>query len=140
VVAVDGRVGLARRDRLHILRLIVVGVFDRFAQLQLIVGHMGEMLPFMLARIDDMLAPPVARLERPVSDYLRGNLHVTTSGIFTLPPVLCALMVLGAERIMFLVDYPNSSNEAGTTFAAAAISPGDKDLIAHRNADRLLGL
>jgi uncharacterized protein len=126
---------------LHVLRLVLAGVFDRFAQLQIIIGHMGEMLPFMLARVDDILARQRARLDRPVSDYLRGNLHITTSGIFTLPPLLCALMVLGAERIMFSVDYPYSSNETGTAFlAAAAISPADKDLIAHRNAERLLGL
>jgi len=126
---------------LHVLRLILGGVFDHFPQLQLIIGHMGEMLPFMLSRIDDVLPPTRARLERPVSDYLRSNLHITTSGIFTLPPLLCALMVLGVERIMFSVDYPYSSNETGSAFlATAAISPADKQLIAHRNAERLLGL
>jgi hypothetical protein len=137
----SGAWGWHAETGLHILRLILAGVFDRFAQLQVIVGHMGEMLPFMIARIDGILAPSRSGLERPVSDYLRGNLHITTSGIFTLPPLLCALMVLGVERIMFSVDYPYSSNEAGTTFlAAAAISPADKELIAHRNAERLLGL
>jgi predicted TIM-barrel fold metal-dependent hydrolase len=126
---------------LHVLRLVLGGVFDRFPQLQLIVGHMGEMLPFMLSRIDDILARAPTRLERPVSDYIRGNVHITTSGIFSLPPLLCALMVLGVERVMFSVDYPYSANDAGTGFlAAAAISPADKELIAHSNAERLLGL
>jgi predicted TIM-barrel fold metal-dependent hydrolase len=99
------------------------------------------MLPFMLARIDDILPLTRTGLERPVSDYLRSNLHITTSGIFTLPPLSCALAVLGSERIMFSVDYPYSPNEAGSAFLeSAAISPADKELIGHRNAERLLGV
>jgi predicted TIM-barrel fold metal-dependent hydrolase len=98
---------------LHVLRLILAGVFDRHPKLQLIVGHIGEMLPFMLCRIDDVLPPSRTRLERPVWDYFRSNVHITTSGLFSFPPLLCALMVLGAERNMFSVDYPFASNEVG---------------------------
>jgi predicted TIM-barrel fold metal-dependent hydrolase len=126
---------------LHALRLILAGVFDRFPRLQLIIGHMGEMLPYMLSRIEEFPPPPHAPPERPISDYLRTNIHITTSGFFTFPPLLCALMVLGVERIMFSVDYPYSSNESGSAFLdAMAISPSDKERIAHGNAEQLLGI
>ena len=126
---------------LHTLRLIVAGVFDRCPRLQLIIGHMGEMLPFMLARSNDVLTPFAKGLRRPVADYLRSNVHVTTSGMFTAPPLLLAIEVLGIDRIMFSVDYPYASHARGRAFLEALpFSPTDMDKLSHGNAERLLGL
>lgn len=125
---------------LHALRLILGGVFDRFPRLRIVIGHMGEALPFMLARSDALLTP-VAGLQRPVREYFTENFYITTSGFFTQPPLLCALMVMGADRIIFSVDYPFSDNDQGRAFLdAAPISPADREKIAHGNVERLLGL
>jgi predicted TIM-barrel fold metal-dependent hydrolase len=125
----------------HALRLILAGIFDRLPNLQVIIGHMGEMIPFMLARIDDRLTPVARNLQRPVPDYFLSNFYITTSGFFTDPPLLLAMQVIGAERIIFSVDYPYSTNEQGRFFLEhAAISPADKEKISHLNAERLLKL
>ncbi|MFN8473767.1 MAG: amidohydrolase family protein [Anaerolineae bacterium] len=126
---------------LHALRLILAGVFDRWPTLQIIIGHMGEMLPFMLARSDDVLTPQAKHLQLPVREYILRNIHITTSGFFTDPPLLLALQVMGADRIIFSVDYPFSANERGRDFLDhASISPADKEKISHGNAERLLRL
>ena len=126
---------------IHALRLILAGVFDRLPTLQIIIGHMGEMIPFMLARIDDTLTPLAKQLQRPVPDYFLRNFHITTSGFFTDPPLLLAMQVVGVDRIMFSVDYPFSTNEQGRAFLDhASLSPADKEKISHLNAERLLRL
>lgn len=126
---------------LHVLRLILAGVFDRFPRLQLVVGHMGEALPFMLARTDDRLPRDLTKLERPVSAYVRENLYLTTSGFFTVPPLLNAILEVGADRILFAVDYPFSPNQRGRAFLdAMPVSPADREKIAHLNAERLFRL
>ncbi len=126
---------------LHVLRMILGGVFDRFPGLQMIIGHMGENLPFSLARADERLTPVATGLKRRVGDYFRDHFYVTTSGYFTDPPLLCTLMVLGADRILFSVDYPFASNGRGRAFLdGAPISEADREKIAHGNAERLLGL
>ncbi len=126
---------------IHALRLILAGVFDRLPTLQIIIGHMGEMIPFMLARIDDWLTPMAKQLQRPVSEYFLHHFHITTSGFFTDPPLLLALQVMGADRILFAVDYPFSNNEQGRTILDhAAISSTEKEQISHLNAERLLRL
>lgn len=98
---------------LHTLRLLAAGTFDRHPRLQLIIGHMGEMIPFQLARIDHALSRAVKNLRQKPSDYFQTNIHITTSGLFTAPPLYLALQVLGADRILFSIDYPYSSNETG---------------------------
>ena len=126
---------------MHALRLILAGVFDRLPTLQIIIGHMGEMIPFMLARINDMLTPVAKHLQHPVPEYFLHNFHITTSGFFTDPPLLLAMQVMGADRIIFSVDYPFSTNEQGRAFLDnASISPADKEKISHLNAERLLRL
>jgi predicted TIM-barrel fold metal-dependent hydrolase len=125
---------------LHSLRLILGGVFDRFDGLSMIIGHMGEAVPFMLARSARQLNA-AARLPHGVEEYFDRHFHVTTSGLFTLPPMLCLLLVVGADRIIFSVDYPFSSNEDGKAFLdQLPVSPADKEKIAHGNVDRLLRL
>lgn len=126
---------------IHTLRMIVSGVFDRHPGLQLIIGHMGEMLPFMLARADHVLTPVSPKLRQRVADYFQTNIWITTSGFFTHAPFQCALSVLGADRILFAVDYPFSTNRAGRAFMdSAAIGEADRVKIAHGNAERLLRL
>ncbi len=126
---------------MHALRLILAGVFDRLPTLQIIIGHIGEMIPFMLARINDMLTPVAKQLQHPVPEYFLHHFHITTSGFLTDPPLLLALQVVGADRIIFSVDYPFSTNEQGQAFPDhASISPAEKEKISHLNAERLLRL
>ena len=126
---------------IHALRLILGGVFDRLPSLQIIIGHMGEMIPFMLARINNVLTPVAKHLQHAVSDYFLQNFFITTSGFFTDPPLLLALQTMGADRIIFSVDYPYSANQQGRMFLdTASISPADKEKISHLNAERLLKL
>jgi predicted TIM-barrel fold metal-dependent hydrolase len=124
---------------LHVLRMIATGVFVRYPGLRLIVGHCGEMVPFMLDRIDAMLRP--AGLARHPSEYFLRNIWVTTSGLFSLPPVLCTVQVLGVDRVLFSVDYPFGDNAAGRAMLdALPLAPADKAKIAGGNAERVLGL
>jgi predicted TIM-barrel fold metal-dependent hydrolase len=126
---------------IHALRLILAGVFDRLPALQIIIGHMGEMIPFMLARINNVLTPMAKHLQRTVPEYFLQNFYITTSGFFTDPPLLLSLQTVGADRIIFSVDYPFSTNEQGRVFLeSASISPADKEKISHLNAERLLKL
>jgi predicted TIM-barrel fold metal-dependent hydrolase len=126
---------------IHALRMIVAGVFDRLPTLQIIIGHMGEMIPFMLTRINDTLTPATRYLQRSIPDYLLQNFTITTSGFFSDPPLLLALQTFGADRIMYSVDYPYSTNERGRAFLdSTSISPLDKEKISHLNAERLLKL
>jgi predicted TIM-barrel fold metal-dependent hydrolase len=125
---------------LHALRLVLSGVFEELPKLQVIIGHMGEALPFFLARSSRNLAQ-TSGLPRSLEEYLASNFHVTTSGMFTYPPLLCLLAVLGAGRVMFSVDYPYSDNDEGRDFMLGApIGAAEKEQIAHGNAERLLGL
>jgi predicted TIM-barrel fold metal-dependent hydrolase len=127
---------------IHTLRLIVSGVFDRFPTLQLIIGHMGEMLPIALARTSTVLSQS-GNLKQPVADYFQTNIHLTTSGYFTQPPLQCALDVIGIDRLMFSVDYPFSPNTNGRNFlteAAKTLTPEDMAKLTHANAERLLKL
>jgi hypothetical protein len=126
---------------LHALRLAASGALDRHPGLRVIIGHGGEMIPFMLDRIDDMMPRSVSGLPEPVSAYFLRHFWVTTSGLFSLPPVLCALSVFGVERVLFSVDYPFSGNGRGRALLdALPISPADKAKVAGENAARLLRL
>ncbi|HTX40693.1 MAG TPA: amidohydrolase family protein [Acidobacteriaceae bacterium] len=126
---------------LHVLRLIVTGLFDRFPRLQLIIGHMGEDLPYSLARANSVLSRAGHKLSRSVAEIFHQHVHITTSGYFTVPPFLCALQVVGADRILFSIDYPFSSTETGRRFLdSLPVNPADLHKIAHGNAERLLKL
>ncbi|HEX9395665.1 MAG TPA: amidohydrolase family protein [Burkholderiales bacterium] len=111
----DGAIyGFAVETGLHVLRMIVGGVFDRFPKLKLVVGHLGEGLPFWLFRLDYMHRSMVASnrypgaqpLKRKPSDYLKENIWVTTSGMQWAPAIKFCLEVLGEDRVMYAMDYP----------------------------------
>jgi len=125
---------------IHVIRLILGGVFDRYPKLQLVIGHMGEALPFMLPRLD-VMPMAMTRLNRPNSAYLRENLHYTFSGFNFTPTFLELLLQVGVDRIMFSADYPyGSMTQARAFLDQLPVSPADKERIAHGNAERLLGL
>jgi uncharacterized protein len=126
---------------LHVLRMVLGGVFERHPALRVIVGHMGEMLPFMLQRVDDNLPPRVTGLDRLPSEYVLDHVVITTSGLFSVPPLRCALDVFGIERVLFSVDWPYAPNEAGRRLLEVAPLSGDAlERFAHRNAERVLGI
>jgi uncharacterized protein len=125
---------------LHVLRMIVGGVFDAHPELQIVVGHMGETLPFMLQRVD-VMAPAITKLKRPISAYLRENVHYTFSGFNFLPTFLELLLQVGVDRIMFSTDHPYQSMAEGRAFLdRLPVSDGDRRRIAHGNAQRLFGI
>lgn len=126
---------------LHSLRLVVNGVFDRHPGLKIVIGHMGENIPFSLARADSVLSPAATHLKRRVAEYFHEHFWITTSAYFTIPPFQCALSVFGIDRLLFSVDYPFADNAAGRRFLdTVPLSPTDREKLAHGNAEELLGL
>ena len=126
---------------IHVLRLVMAGTLDRHPRLKLIIGHMGEMLPMMLQRIDEVSAVDTDHLSRPVSRAILDQVWLTTSGIFSEPPLLAALLTFGIDRIMFSVDYPYSPNSKGRDFLGRlSLAPADMAKFTHRTADALLKL
>ena len=126
---------------LHSLRLIIGGIFDRFPSLKIIIGHMGENLPFSIARAQAVFERTALNLQRPFSEYFHDHFYLTTSGYFTIPPFLCMLQVVGVDRILFSVDYPFSPIAVGCKFLDnLPISSEDLEKIAHSNAEKLLKL
>ncbi|MCY4503648.1 MAG: amidohydrolase family protein [Alphaproteobacteria bacterium] len=127
---------------LQCLRMIVGGVFDRFPSLQIVVGHMGEGLPFWYWRVGEDLARIAKdRLRKPVQQYFHDNLWITTSAFFRDELLNLALATMGEDRIMFSVDYPMASARAGADWIRTVDLPRVvKEKIAHRNARRLLGI
>ncbi len=123
----------------HILRMILGGVFDRFPRLQLIIGHMGEGLPFFLSRFDQRLAPQATGLARPISAYLRQNLSYTFGGFNFTATFLNLMLQVGVDRILFSADYPYGSMARAREFLESLpVSDADRQRIAHENAVRLL--
>ncbi len=125
----------------HLLRLILAGGFDRHPQLQVVIGHMGETLPFMIERLDDRMPPTLTGLARPIGDYLRTNVHYTFAGFNFLPVFELLLAEVGIDRIMFSADHPFASMTTARTFLdGLPISDADREQIAHSNAEQLFNL
>jgi predicted TIM-barrel fold metal-dependent hydrolase len=126
---------------IHVLRLALSGALDRHPRLKLIIGHMGEGLPAMLARCDQVFARDVGHLRRSLSKTIVDQVYVTTSGLFTQAPFEVARAVFGIDRLLFSIDYPYSSNQQGRAFLDSVELPaGDLEKLAHANADQLLKL
>ena len=137
--------GFAADVSLHTMRLIYSGLFDKYPKLQVILGHLGEGLPYWLPRLDFAFLKPWVgsrpNIQRKPSEYLKNNFIVTTSGIFFQPALMCAFLALGADRISFAVDYPyESTQEAPHFLKEAPIADADKEKIAHLNAEKLFKL
>ena len=125
------------------LRLIGSGLFDEFPSLQVVLGHLGERLPFDMWRIDNLLdkLPVKYPAKKRVSDYMRSNIHLTTSGQFHDRPFHCALTEVGASRIMFSVDYPyEEMAPAAQWFDHTVLSDADRLRIGRTNAIQLFKL
>jgi 2,3-dihydroxybenzoate decarboxylase len=129
----------------HVLRLVFGGVFDDFPDAKLLLGHMGEGLPYVLWRLDSRWAfhnhHGIELARGNPSEYLRHNLYITTSGVCDAPPLLCALLALGADHILFGTDHPFEDMATATQFLRTApVSEADRQKIAGGNAERLLRL
>jgi len=124
---------------LHAMLLIYSGLFDAFPKLKIILGHMGEGLPFWLFRMDGKGGTP--GIKKKPSEYVKDNFFVATSGMFSQAALMCSYLALGADNILFAVDYPPESNiEAAEFIDHAPICPADREKICHLNAERLLKL
>ena len=135
--------GFAVDTSCHFLRVVFAGVFDAYPRLRIILGHLGEGLPFAMHRLNDHTWRSAARrgLKKTPLQYIRENLLVTTSGNWYEPAFLCTLLALGADSILFAIDWPYEANKTGIEFLRKlSISDSDKEKIAHGNAERLLGL
>ncbi len=132
--------GWHAENGLHLLRLIVSGVLDRLPNLKVIVGHMGEGVPYALARSSAILSP-AAKLKRSVADTFKEQFYMTTSGYFTKPPFDCAREVFGFDRMMYSVDYPFSPITPGAEFLKVlALSEPEEAALRGGHAAALLGL
>ena len=131
----------------HIIRLIGNGVFDRFPTLKIVIGHMGEGLPFHLDRIDNRyfweheMAGRAPALKRKPSDYLRDNIVVTTSGMNFAAPLMMTIQTLGIDNVLFAADYPfEMVRPAVEAIDAAPIADSDKKKLYSENAKRVFKL
>jgi len=133
--------GFAVDTSCHFLRIVFAGVFDAYPDLRIILGHLGEGLPFAMHRLNDHTWRAAARrgLKKTPLQYLKENLLVTTSGNWYEPAFQCALAALGADSILFAVDWPYEPNSAGVEFLKKiSVSDADREKIAHGNAERVL--
>lgn len=128
----------------HVLRLHAAGVFDKFPKLKVILGHFGEMMPFMLQRIIDQEAIKGYQ-KRRFDQVWDENIWVTTSACWSLDPMRCMLSNTKIDRIMYSVDYPFTSNEHGLKWFtdlenSGLVTKEQLELIAYKNAENLLGV
>jgi 5-carboxyvanillate decarboxylase len=146
----DGAIyGFAVDTGMHVLRIITSGVFDRFPRLRLVVGHLGEALPFWLYRLDYMHAATVRAqryeamkpIKRKPSDYLRENVWVTTSGVAWAPAIMFCREVLGPEHVLYAMDYPYQYlPEEVTAHENLPITAQEKAALFQTNAERVFRL
>lgn len=126
---------------IHLLRLILSGAFDRNPHLQVISGHWGEMLPFYLQRLDDSIPKEASGLKRSITQTFREQVFVTPSGMLTLPHFQFIHQLVGAERILYSIDYPYQTLDGARAFIdSLPIAQAEKEMIAYRNAEKLLKL
>lgn len=129
----------------HALRLMCSGLFDDYPELNIILGHMGEGLPYSMWRIDNRNSwvnePPKYPAEKKIVEYFNANFHITTSGNFRTQTMIDAILEMSADRILFSSDYPfEGVEEAATWFDSASISEPDRLKIGRTNAVNLFKL
>ena len=138
--------GFAVETSLHAMRLIMSGLFDKFPKLRVVLGHMGEGLPFWLKRLDNryllqVQIGAVAKLPRLPSEYFLDHFVVTTSGMTSAPVLKMCIEVLGSERILFAADYPYEDVQDSVRFLdAVEIPESQREQIYRTNAERVFGL
>jgi 5-carboxyvanillate decarboxylase len=138
--------GFAAETSLHAMRLIMSGTFDRFPKLKIILGHMGEGIPFWLQRIDNryllqVKIGAVKKLPYLPSEYFLNNFYITTAGVTSMPALRLSLDVLGVERIIFAADYPYEDDATAVAFLkSATVTEEERRLLAHENAERIFGI
>ena len=124
----------------YVLRMVFAGIFDRYPNAKLIMGHLGEMLPYVLTRIDERwkVSPMGSANQQLPSAYFRKNIYISISGNPSAPALKCAIEAMGADRIMFAVDYPFEPMEKFSEFIENVdISEEDRELICWKNAAQL---
>ena len=127
----------------HALRLMGSGLFDRHPHLQIIMGHHGEGLPFLIWRVDHRVAtaPRNIHIEKSFQDYFHQNFYVTTSGSFRTQALVNAISEIGSDRVLFSTDYPfEELSDAANWFDGASIAENDREKIGRLNAVRLFNL
>lgn len=135
--------GYAPETAVHALRLVYSGLFDKFPTAQVVIGHLGEAIPYQSWRIQHCFthSPRNDQIDWPLQEYLSRNLHITTSGNYSTPALRLAINTVGADRILFSVDYPfEDMSEASEWFETADISEADRRKIGYQNARKLLKL
>ena len=124
----------------HALRLVFGGVLDRFPKLKLVLGNLGEALPFLMSRIDSRMKLYGVTLAKPPSQYLKDNFYVANSGLYAAEPLYCAIAALGPDRVMFATDYPfGNAEEAGKFMDTVRLEESLRAAVAFKNAENLLG-
>jgi predicted TIM-barrel fold metal-dependent hydrolase len=124
----------------HVIRLILSGILDRFPGLMLISGHWGEMVPFFLQRLDDTMPQGITGLSRNILETYRDQVYVTPSGMLHLPQFRFCREILGPERILFSLDYPYlSMTGARAWLNKLPISDAERIALAGGSAARLFG-
>lgn len=137
---VGAALGFTIETMAQAMRLVVSGVFDRYPNLKIILGHLGETLPFLMWRTDSALSR-FKKMPKIFSEYIRQHFWVTTSGAFQHTALTCAIAELGIERVIFSVDWPFQSNSDGRKFIdTAPINTRERELIYGENAKKLLKL
>jgi len=135
--------GFGSEAGLHAMRLICSGLFDEHPKLKIVLGHLGESIPFWMWRIENFWGktPLAESLQRTPSQYFRENFAVSTSGMFSGPALEFVMKVVGADNILFAVDYPFESPETAVTFISGTqMSRQDREKICHLNAERIFSL
>src|SRR5581483_8856783 len=134
--------GFADETAIHALRLMGCGLLDAHPKLQIVIGHLGERIPYDLWRLDHRLKNvPNRPAKRTMTDYFRSNFHISTSGHFCTQSLVQAILTIGADRVLFAVDYPFEDHmQACAWFDAAEISEADRLKIGRTNAQKLFAL
>ena len=127
---------------ISVVRLILAGIFDKFPNLKFVAGHWGEGIPMMLDRMDYQLTQDMTKLKHPVSYYYKNNVYLTPSGIMSEQNLKTMVEIMGADHILYSEDYPyyRPSNFADFLWNNGFLTDEQKELIAHKNAERLYRL
>jgi 2,3-dihydroxybenzoate decarboxylase len=127
----------------QVLRLIGSGIFDRYPSLQIVIGHMGELLPMFIWRTTnrEITHKRDCKANRPIREYFERNINITTSGNCSTPALMCAVMEMSTDRIMFSTDYPYETMKQNSDwFDNIPFSYNDKLKMGRTNAERLFKL